>query len=718
MSALIGALRASLSLETAQFEAGARRAQRTNAGLHGSFKKTFLGSGGVAGIMAAGIKGLVAGLSIGLFTKGIKAALDYAGSLGEVAQQLGVTTRDLQVFRFAAGQVGIKQEELEKGLGRLTITLGQVAAGARAPAKALDAIGLSVKDLAGLDTGAAFRKIADGLEKIPDRAQRAAVEVALFGRAGGKLDNLLAGGSGAINELSIAAEKLGIVLSDEQIAKADETADKLDALKTVLSARIAGVVADNADSILGLATALGDLVSSIGAALNAWRQMRAEFNSGFYELLGMEQQAARARGSNFQSGRQPTVPGRSVTVSLAPAKTAKPAPSGGNISQFLGGGGGRKRGGSDDAERKRLEALRDAHQLDQEMLRAQTDILRAQQDLAVDYSERATIAVQILDLERAGYKADLEYEVAAKEKTKAQADALLALYDQKDSLERQAIMADERERAQADGLRLDEVTRELDRNRLESEAQLAETASEQRDVQLRLLDLAYRQERARLEAVIADEQSSYAAKEEARRRIQGLGETYGNDREAVMQGTRGPWEDYLAGVPDTAAKMEEALQQVKANGVDALVDGLTDAAMGVRSLGDVFRQVAQQIIADLIRIQIQKMLVSALGNAFGGAAGAGAVGMANGGTIQLPGFAAGGSMMLGGIGGRDRNLLALNGLPIARVSRGETLKISPNSGPSGMTIHAPITIQGNASRETVGQMEGAMRRAVANAARR
>jgi hypothetical protein len=53
--------------------------------------------------------------------------------------------------------------------------------------------------------------------KVTDRSQRAAVEVALFGKSRRALDNLLSGGSAALNALTDAAEKLGIVLSDEQI---------------------------------------------------------------------------------------------------------------------------------------------------------------------------------------------------------------------------------------------------------------------------------------------------------------------------------------------------------------------------------------------------------------------------------------------------------------------------------------------------------------------
>jgi len=55
----------------------------------------------------------------------------------------------------------------------------------------------------------------------------------------------------------------------------------------------------------------------------------------------------------------------------------------------------------------------------------------------------------------------------------------------------------------------------------------------------------------------------------------------------------------------------------------------------------------------------------------------------------MPGFANGGSGKIIGIPGMDRNLLSLNGRPIAKVSHGETLKVSPknDNGPAGGYFH-------------------------------
>ncbi len=61
-------------------------------------------------------------------------------------------------------------------------------------------------------------------------------------------------------------------------------------------------------------------------------------------------------------------------------------------------------------------------------------------------------------------------------------------------------------------------------------------------------------------------------------------------------------------------------------------------------------------------------------------------------VATLPFFANGGSMRLGGRPGVDNNLLSLNGSPMARVSAGETLDISPvGGGPGGATYNINIS---------------------------
>lgn len=52
----------------------------------------------------------------------------------------------------------------------------------------------------------------------------------------------------------------------------------------------------------------------------------------------------------------------------------------------------------------------------------------------------------------------------------------------------------------------------------------------------------------------------------------------------------------------------------------------------------------------------------------------------------VPGFARGGNGIFGGMAGVDRNVLSLNGSPIARVSRGERFNVAPANGNGGGSV--------------------------------
>lgn len=67
-----------------------------------------------------------------------------------------------------------------------------------------------------------------------------------------------------------------------------------------------------------------------------------------------------------------------------------------------------------------------------------------------------------------------------------------------------------------------------------------------------------------------------------------------------------------------------AVEDIGKRGLASLNQGLVDAMMGVESLGDVFKKVANQIIADLLRIAIQRSIIEPLtGALFGGGGGGG-----------------------------------------------------------------------------------------------
>lgn len=227
----------------------------------------------------------VAASGVQVITDLISKGLEHASALGEQAAQLGVTTDALQEYRYAASQAGLSNDEMDQALSQLTRRIGEAANGTKAQAQAFETLGISVKDAEGkvLDAGAAIPLIAEALQKVESPAERAALLMDLFGRAGQKLEPLLADGAKGVNDLRKAAHDLGIVMDRDMIDKADEAADKMSALKQVLDAKLAIAVANNADKILALAERLGTLADK---ALNAFDAISKLANSPLGKVIG------------------------------------------------------------------------------------------------------------------------------------------------------------------------------------------------------------------------------------------------------------------------------------------------------------------------------------------------------------------------------------------------------------------------------------------------
>ncbi len=287
MSAKAGSLNVDLTLETARFTQGLRSAGASVGGLG----KQLAAAGAV---LAA--SGLVSGL-VQMASDG----LALASSLGETAKKLGVSAREMQEFRYAASQAGVDQQAMDKGLQKLTRTIGEAARGTGAGAKSFRELGINIRDADGKlkSAGTVFVEVAGALEKVEEPARQAAHQVAIFGRAGQEMAPLMAEGAQGIKRLREEARQLGIVLSDEQIANADETADKIDKLKQALNARIAAVVGENAKEIGLLAEALAKLAEQAIQALGAWLKFRNAQSKAAGEVK---------RASDYLDGRKDLTP--------------------------------------------------------------------------------------------------------------------------------------------------------------------------------------------------------------------------------------------------------------------------------------------------------------------------------------------------------------------------------------------------------------------------
>lgn len=187
--------------------------------------------GGVAAL-GNGFKSLLPALGVAALVGFAKSSLAAAADIGEMAEQLGISTDALQTYQFAAGQSGVKAEEMQTAVARLTRTIGDASNGNSEAIKSFRDLGIGILDAGGnlRTTEAILNDIADAIERTEDPAKRAAAAVDFFGKSGQKLLPLLSGGSAGIRAFTAEARAAGQVISNALIKDADAAADKMAAL--------------------------------------------------------------------------------------------------------------------------------------------------------------------------------------------------------------------------------------------------------------------------------------------------------------------------------------------------------------------------------------------------------------------------------------------------------------------------------------------------------
>ncbi len=154
----------------------------------------------------------------------VKSSIELGMEIGHLAQQTGISTENLSVLKYAAGQTGVEFETLTKGFKKLSTELFDYEHGSKQAKQAFDALGISQKQLT--DTGGDLWKVAelvsDRMSKMPDGFEKNAAATQLFGRAGQELIPLLNRGASALEEYKGEAESLGLVLDSSTVKSLEE----------------------------------------------------------------------------------------------------------------------------------------------------------------------------------------------------------------------------------------------------------------------------------------------------------------------------------------------------------------------------------------------------------------------------------------------------------------------------------------------------------------
>jgi tape measure domain-containing protein len=241
--------------------------------------------------------------------------------------------------------------------------------------------------------------------------------------------------------------------------------------------------------------------------------------------------------------------------------------------------------------------------------------LQARLAAAVNADDRAEIEHRLLNDEIRSAEEEITSNKRYSATRKAKLLSELASYE---SAERARIEQERQERLARDAFDIGSAQRKNERDLLQAQEDGTRSRIARRNIELRMLDLAYQQEEAELQAVIASQTATDAQKQIAEQRLKILGQLKAGDTAGVNRKNASPLEAYIEQGQDDLDNMGDRIESVQVRALDRLTDGIANAATEYVKLGGIAGDVINGIISDLVRLAAKQAIVGLLGGAGGG----------------------------------------------------------------------------------------------------
>lgn len=225
--------------------------------------KAFESAGKIANTFAA---------QIGIVATALSAVVLHATKTSDtfykLSQSSGIATSAFSEYAYAAKLSGVGTEELSTALARLNRSVAEAATLASDSSSAFMVMGIAVKNANGSVKNAdqILGEIADKFASYEDGANKSALAMAIFGRAGAQMIPLLNQGARGISDMRNEARQLGLTIDTETGRAAERFNDNLTRLQQAgvglghqLMHELLPAMEQVADKMVSAAKAGGDL---------------------------------------------------------------------------------------------------------------------------------------------------------------------------------------------------------------------------------------------------------------------------------------------------------------------------------------------------------------------------------------------------------------------------------------------------------------------------
>jgi hypothetical protein len=215
-------------------------------------RKTLTGLNGVARLVRTSLVGIGVGLASGLSVGAIRDVARSVAEIGDAARRAGLDVKSFQELKYVAEQNRLGVDSLTDGMKELQLRADQfIATGGGSAAEAFQRLGYSADELKAKlkDPSELFTEIIGKLGEL-DRAAAIRIADEIFGGTGGeRFVQLIEQGADGIRQTIDEAHRLGAVMSEEMIDRADELDRKFQAVATTVGTALHRAILEAAGAL-------------------------------------------------------------------------------------------------------------------------------------------------------------------------------------------------------------------------------------------------------------------------------------------------------------------------------------------------------------------------------------------------------------------------------------------------------------------------------------
>ncbi len=203
-----------------------------------------------------------------------KSTADYAGDMYDMARGARIGVEAFQKLAYAGRMSGVETEKLSASLVKFDRMVAEATGGNKTYMQTFEDLGIKIKDSAGnlRQPNEIFEDVADIFHNTEDGIGKTALAVELFGKSGADLIPMLNDGKAGLKAFYAEAERLGLALSNEMIAKGDAFSDQLENI----GKQVKGVKLQLGAALIPALSAATEKISKVIDKITKWVQENPE----------------------------------------------------------------------------------------------------------------------------------------------------------------------------------------------------------------------------------------------------------------------------------------------------------------------------------------------------------------------------------------------------------------------------------------------------------